>query len=185
MAQAGSAAPAAIPGGGFVGVYSAAVRQICLIATIIAAAALLIELAVVLVSITGRATVGYGPMWSDEASRLALATIAFIGGAAAYRGSHHTAVRFVTDRLPRAGQLDVGAGIEWLVLIVCLVCGVAVCRTSARQLGQCHADPADQRRLDRLAGDRWSGADRAVAGERLLVDYSPRIALSTRCGHGG
>jgi tripartite ATP-independent transporter DctM subunit len=89
-----------------------------LLATTVAAAALLIELAVVLVSIIGRTAIGHGPLWSDEASRLALSIIAFIGGAAAYRGAHHTAIRLITDRLGKATRQAVGAGIEWLVLIV-------------------------------------------------------------------
>jgi TRAP-type C4-dicarboxylate transport system permease small subunit len=87
-------------------------------ATFAAAAALLVELAVVLVGVIGRTLIGHGPLWSDEASRLALAIIAFIGGAAAYRGAHHTAIRLITDRLGEITRQAVGAGIEWLVLIV-------------------------------------------------------------------
>jgi tripartite ATP-independent transporter DctM subunit len=94
------------------------VHRIGLLATTVAAAALLAELAVVLVSIIGRTVVGHGPLWSDEASRLALSIIAFIGGAAAYRGAHHTAIRLITDRLGETTRQAVGAGIEWLVLIV-------------------------------------------------------------------
>jgi TRAP-type C4-dicarboxylate transport system permease small subunit len=94
------------------------VHGINLLATVTAATALLVELAVVLVSIIGRTVVGHGPLWSDEASRLALSIIAFIGGAAAYRGAHHTAIRLITDRMSRAMRQAVGAGIEWLVLIV-------------------------------------------------------------------
>ena len=46
-------------------------------------------------------------LWSEEASRLCLTTLAFIGGAAAYRARHHTAIQFVTRFLPerlRAGM---------------------------------------------------------------------------------
>jgi tripartite ATP-independent transporter DctM subunit len=112
-----AAAPAIMPGGA-VRAVSCIVRAIGILATIAAAGALLIELAVVLVSIVGRTVVGHGPLWSDEASRLALAIIAFIGGAAAYRGAHHTAIRLITDRLGETMRRAVGAGIEWLVLIV-------------------------------------------------------------------
>jgi tripartite ATP-independent transporter DctM subunit len=165
--------------GGYAGVYSSAVRLICQAATCIAAAALLIELAVVLVSITGRATIGYGPMWSDEASRLALATIAFIGGAAAYRGAHHTAVRFVTDRLAPIGRLSVGAGIEWLVLIVCLT--AAWQSVGLLQDSWGNVTPILQISVG------WIGLPVTIglvlialfAGERLLIDYSPRLALTT------
>lgn len=118
MDPAAIAARPPIAAGGAARVVSRTVRAIGLLATTIAAAALLIELVVVLVSIIGRATVGHGPLWSDEASRLALAIIAFVGGAAAYRGAHHTAIRLVTDRLDHTSRQAVGAGIEWLVLIV-------------------------------------------------------------------
>ncbi len=178
MANATSAVPA-IPVGGFVGACSTASRLIWLVATTVAAAALLIELAVVLVSVTGRATVGYGPLWSDEASRLALAIIAFIGGAAAYRGAHHTAIRFITDRLPRTGRLAVGAGIEWLVLIVCL--SAAWQSIGLLQDSWGNVTPILQVSVG------WIGLPVTIglvmialfAGERLLVDYSPRIALTT------
>lgn len=178
MTDAASAAPA-IPAGGFAGTYSAAARLIGLVATTIASAALLIELAVVLVSITGRATVGYGPLWSDEASRLALAVIAFIGGAAAYRGAHHTSIRFVTDRLPPTGRLCVDAGIEWLVLIVCL--------TAAWQSVGLLQDSWGNLTPMLQISVGWIGLPVTIgliliglfAAERLLIDYSPRIALST------
>jgi len=100
------------------GLPTRVVRGIAHAATVVAATALLIELAVILVGILGRTLMGQGPLWADEASRLALAIIAFIGGAAAYRGAHHTAVRLVTGRMRHGTRLAVGAGIEWLVLIV-------------------------------------------------------------------
>lgn len=178
MAHASSAAPV-VPAGGFAGVWSAAARRVALAATTIAAAALLIELAVVLVSVIGRATVGYGPLWSDEASRVALAIIAFIGGAAAYRGAHHTAIRFVTDRLPAIGRLCVGAGIEWLVLIVCLT--AAWQSVALLQDSWGNVTPILQISVG------WIGLPVTIglvlialfAAERLLIDYSPRVALST------
>jgi tripartite ATP-independent transporter DctM subunit len=178
MAHATSAAPA-IPARGLTAGYSAVARLLCLAATTIAAAALLIELAVVLVSITGRAALGYGPLWSDEASRLALAIIAFIGGAASYRGAHHTAIRFVTDRLPQTGRLCVGAGIEWLVLIVCLA-------AAWQSIGLLQDSWSTVTPILQISVG-WIGLPVTVglvlvamfAGERLLIDYSPRIAVCT------
>jgi tripartite ATP-independent transporter DctM subunit len=117
MTSATAAAPSIMPSGA-ARVLSRVVHGIGIVATIAAAGALLIELAVVLVSIIGRTAIGHGPLWSDEASRLALSIIAFVGGAAAYRGAHHTAIRLITDRLGSTMRLAVGAGIEWLVLIV-------------------------------------------------------------------
>ena len=117
MTSAAITAPAIIPAGA-ARVLTRIVHGVGLLATIAAATALLIELAVVLVSIAGRTLFGHGPLWSDEASRLALTIIAFVGGAAAYRGAHHTAIRLITDRLGPTTRQAVGAGIEWLVLIV-------------------------------------------------------------------
>ena len=113
-----TAAGPPIAAGGAARVLSRIMQGLGLLATITAAIALLVELGVVLVSVIGRGTIGHGPLWSDEASRLALSIIAFIGGAAAYRGAHHTAVRLITDRLSETMRQAVGAGIEWLVLIV-------------------------------------------------------------------
>jgi tripartite ATP-independent transporter DctM subunit len=117
LTSATDAASAIMPNGA-ARAMSRIVHGISLLATTAAAGALLIELAVVLVSIIGRTVAGHAPLWSDEASRLALSIIAFIGGAAAYRGAHHTAIRLITDRLGETMRLSVGAGIEWLVLIV-------------------------------------------------------------------
>ena len=107
-----------VAAGGAAGAISRAMHGVDRLATIVAAGALLIELAVVLVGVIGRTLLGHGPLWSDEASRLALAIIAFIGGAAAYRGAHHTAIRLITDRLGDTAREPIGAGIEWLVVIV-------------------------------------------------------------------
>jgi tripartite ATP-independent transporter DctM subunit len=107
-----------VAAGGAAGAISRAMHGVGRLATIVAAGALLIELAVVLVGVIGRTLLGHGPLWSDEASRLALAIIAFIGGAAAYRGAHHTAIRLITDRLGDTAREAIGAGIEWLVVIV-------------------------------------------------------------------
>src|SRR5271156_50187 len=90
------AATRALPPNTVAALVAAAARALAVTATVVAAAALLIELAVVLVSILGRSLAGHAPLWSDEASRLALSVITFIGGAAAYRGAHHTAIRLVT-----------------------------------------------------------------------------------------
>jgi tripartite ATP-independent transporter DctM subunit len=99
-------------------IFRRCVHVVALIATTVAAAALLIELAVVLIGVAGRSLVGHGPLWADEASRLALSIIAFVGGAAAYRGAHHTAVRLITDRLTPTLRRAVNCAIEWLVLVV-------------------------------------------------------------------
>ena len=91
---------------------------LCLIAQLIAAAGLIMELLVVLFTITERSLFSSSVLWSDEASRLALSTITFIGGAAAYRGAHHTSIRIITDRVTPGVRRIIAISIEWLVLIV-------------------------------------------------------------------
>ena len=91
---------------------------LCLIAQLIAAAGLIIELLVVLFTITERSLFSSSVLWSDEASRLALSIITFIGGATAYRGAHHTSIRLITDRVTPAARRTIAIGIEWLVFTV-------------------------------------------------------------------
>jgi tripartite ATP-independent transporter DctM subunit len=149
------------------------------IATVVAATALLIELAVVLISILGRTLVGHGPLWADEASRLALAIIAFIGGAAAYRGAHHTAIRLITDRLGATTRQAVGAGIEWLVLIV-------TASTAWQSIALLTASWDNLTPMLQISTG-WITLPVTVglvlialfALERLLIDYSGRIAIAT------
>jgi tripartite ATP-independent transporter DctM subunit len=160
-------------------VFSRIVQGIGWVATLVAATALLIELAVVLVSIVGRTLVGHGPLWSDEASRLALSIIAFIGGAAAYRGAHHTAIRLITDRLGPTARRAVGAGIEWLVLIVTA--------TTAWQSIALLTDSWDNVTPILQISTGWITLPvtfglvliALFALERLIVGYSWRVVLAT------
>ncbi len=94
------------------------VGALAVVATVVAATGLLLELVVVLVSIVGRNVFGHSFLWSDDASRIALSVITFIGGATAYRRAHHSSIRLITGRLGPGMQQAVGIGIEWLVLIV-------------------------------------------------------------------
>ena len=174
MTSAAITEPSIIPGGA-ARILTRIVHGIGLLATIAAATALLIELAVVLVSIAGRTLVGHGPLWSDEASRLALTIIAFVGGAAAYRGAHHTAIRLITDRLgrhhpPGRRRRDRVAGADRHRHH-----RLAVHRPADGQLEHRDAHPADQHRLDHAAGDGRPAADRAVragaAGGRLFLAH--------------
>src|SRR3569833_2231935 len=58
--------------------------------------ALLAELTVVLTDVSIRVLFTQSLLWSEEASKLSLTTLAFLGGALAYRARHHTAIEFVT-----------------------------------------------------------------------------------------
>lgn len=88
--------------------------------------ALLAELLVVLTDITGRFFFNHSLLWSQEASQLALATIAFIGGAIAYRSGHHIMVQVITNTLAPAAREFVAIGVNVAIMIVALLIGYAL-----------------------------------------------------------
>jgi tripartite ATP-independent transporter DctM subunit len=100
---------------------SRAATALYLIARLVAATALIAELVVVLFTITERSLFDRSILWNDEASRLALSIVTFIGGAASYRGAHHNSIRLITDRLSPSRSQVIAIGIEWLVLSVTAV----------------------------------------------------------------
>src|SRR4051812_45855606 len=59
--------------------------------------ALLAELTVVLTDVSIRVLFTQSLLWTEEASKLSLTTLAFVGGSLAYRARHHTAIEFVTQ----------------------------------------------------------------------------------------
>ncbi len=94
-----------------------------LAATWIGAAALVIELVIILWDVTQREFFGRSFLWADESSKLSLSTIAFIGGAAAYRSRQHTSVRVLLDRMPAAAEALLLAALEWAVVVVACIAG--------------------------------------------------------------
>jgi tripartite ATP-independent transporter DctM subunit len=90
-------------------------RAVCMVA----AAALLIELCIILIDVTQRELFHNSFLWADEASKLTLATVAFLGGAAAYRRGHHTSIRVLLDLMPAALGGGVVAALEWVVAVCC------------------------------------------------------------------
>jgi tripartite ATP-independent transporter DctM subunit len=68
-----------------------------------------------------RSVFGYGLLWTDEAAKIALAVIGFIGGAAAYRDNHHAVLQVVLDRLPPKRRAAIIALTEWLVILVAVI----------------------------------------------------------------
>lgn len=110
----------AVAGPRLTAIRAAAVRvvgAVHLTATIAAAAALLIELAIILADVTQREFLSRSFLWADESAKLSLATIAFIGGAAAYRSRQHTSVRVLLDLMRPATQDLVLAALEWIVVL--------------------------------------------------------------------
>lgn len=87
------------------------------LAQAVAGLALVIELFVILADVTDREAFHAGFLWMDEASKLALSIVAFIGGAAAYRGGHHTSIRLVLDLMPVRARAAVCVALEWVVVL--------------------------------------------------------------------
>ena len=86
-------------------------RVIDLCAETLVVAALLAELGLVLGNVGARIYLHHSFLWSDEAARLSLSILAFIGGAVAYRRRDHAFVRIVLNL--------VSAPIERTCLILC------------------------------------------------------------------
>ena len=68
-------------------------------ANAVIAIALLGELAAVVANVIARSFFDTAFLWTDEVAKLALSTLAFVGGAAAYGQGHHTHVRVVLNAL--------------------------------------------------------------------------------------
>ena len=66
--------------------------------------ALFLELALVLANVAARGFFQQSFLWSDEAARLALSIMAFVGGAVAYRRQEHAHVRLILGWLPARGE---------------------------------------------------------------------------------
>jgi tripartite ATP-independent transporter DctM subunit len=90
-------------------------------ARIIVVVALLGELTVVLTDITIRFLFTQSLLWSEEASKLCLTTLAFLGGALSFRAGHHTAIQFVTRMFPQTVRDAIAAAVDAAILCVCVV----------------------------------------------------------------
>ena len=91
---------------------------------IILGAALLGELAVVFASVVSRSLLESPLVWTDEAARMSLSTMAFLGGAFAYRRGEHAFIRTLIEMLSLGWQRVCQALVELLVLTVALTTGV-------------------------------------------------------------
>jgi tripartite ATP-independent transporter DctM subunit len=102
------------------GAIRAGVRRVCnaldKTARIFAAAALLIELVIILLDVARREWLHESFLWDDEASKMTLSIIAFIGGAAAWRGGQHTSIRLLLDLTPVRTRAFLLALLEWVVI---------------------------------------------------------------------
>jgi tripartite ATP-independent transporter DctM subunit len=83
----------------------------------VAAAGLLTELAIVLLDVIRRELFHSSFLWDDEASKMTLSLVAFLGGAAAYRGGQHTSIRLLLDLAPVRLRAFLLAALEWIVIV--------------------------------------------------------------------
>lgn len=100
-------------------------RVVDRLATGLVAVALVGELLLVLANVFARAYLHHSFLWADEAARLTLSTLAFIGGAVAYRRRDHAFVRVVLNLLPRRVHGVCLALADLLVLFVAVLTGIA------------------------------------------------------------
>lgn len=82
---------------------------------------LLAELGLILFEVGQRMILGQSFLWAEEISRLALLTLAFVGGALAYRSGQHTAVAVLMSRLPEGARDVVRASADLVVLCIAAV----------------------------------------------------------------
>jgi tripartite ATP-independent transporter DctM subunit len=100
-------------------------RAVDAFAESILVAALLGELGLVLANILARAYFQHSFLWADEAARLSLSVLAFIGGAVAYRRRDHAFVRVVLNLIPERGERACLALADIVVLFVAGLTGIA------------------------------------------------------------
>src|SRR5271169_2618702 len=81
-----------------------ALRIVDRFAETLVVAALCLELALVLANVAARSFFQHSFLWADEAARLTLSVMAFVGGAVAYRRREHAHVRLILGWLPARGE---------------------------------------------------------------------------------
>jgi len=86
-------------------------------------AAFLVELAIMFGNVVHRSLTGESWIWSQETGQLAVAVIAFIGGAVAYTRGEHMAMNAVVNRMPKSCTPYIEAIGNWLLLIMAIVTG--------------------------------------------------------------
>jgi tripartite ATP-independent transporter DctM subunit len=100
-------------------------RVIDLCAESLVVAALLAELGLVLANVVARIYLHHSFLWSDEAARLSLSILAFIGGAVAYRRRDHAFVRIVLNFMPAPIERTCLILSDIIVLFVVGLTGIA------------------------------------------------------------
>ncbi len=83
---------------------------------VVIVAALLGEVFAIFLNVVTRTVFDQSFLWTEEVARIALATLAFIGGVVAYRRNHHTLLRVLLNRMPEHARLLCQAIAEIAVL---------------------------------------------------------------------
>jgi len=99
-------------------------------------AALLGELSLVLANVLARAYLHHSFLWTDEAARLTLSTLAFVGGAVAYRRRDHAFVRIFHNLVPKRIERTCLALADVIVLFVAGLTGIASAEFIASSWGE-------------------------------------------------
>src|SRR5258708_1886853 len=100
-------------------------RAVDRLAEAVVVVALLVELCLVLANVLARIYLHHSFLWADEAARLALSILAFIGGAVAYRRRDHAFVSLVLNLLPRRIERGCLALADIVVVFVAGLTGIA------------------------------------------------------------
>jgi tripartite ATP-independent transporter DctM subunit len=101
------------------------IAPVIAVANAVLAVALLGELGAVFGNVIARTFFDTAFLWTDEVAKLALSTLAFVGGAVAYASGHHTYVRVLLKRLGLPGERMCIAAADLLVLLIAVVAGVS------------------------------------------------------------
>jgi tripartite ATP-independent transporter DctM subunit len=136
--------------------------------------ALMIQLAIVLTGIVSRFWFDQSILWADEAAKLFLSLITFVGGALALRARHHTTVEFLTAKLPPGWRTSFAIGMDLLILLAAVV----VCEVSFNLLSIASTSDTPILQINQawlvLPLTVGLGLTALFAIERLAYEYSAR-----------
>jgi tripartite ATP-independent transporter DctM subunit len=104
---------------------SAWLRGVDFAAKAVLATALLGELAAIFLNVIARTFFATAFLWTDEVAKLALSTLAFIGGAVAFAHGQHSYVRFILNRLGERAACVCLVVCDFLVLLIAAVTALA------------------------------------------------------------
>lgn len=131
-----AATPATHPQGSVRSVRRAFFAVLDFLVDLTIGAALLGELAAVLVNTFARTLLHTSILWTDEVGTFALAILAFVGGAIAYRRDHHSVVQTLVNALPLPYRRVCRALSEWIVVVVSAITGWLSIPFVTARLGQ-------------------------------------------------